>query len=153
MQYTETPSSSHRIEEIGVISDSLTSRARLIPLVRYLAELSIFPVLESLFGRIHKNSKGQRIVEIFKQLFVFFADGTAQHLIRFDALRKDPDDARTVGSARGWRSFRRQRRRRRDGERHTGAAAGRLRRETVPDDIINCPMVESNPPAGDPCRQ
>jgi hypothetical protein len=101
MQYTDTPSSSHRIEEIGVTSDSLTSRAGLIPFVRYLAELSIFPVLESLFGRIRKSSKGQPIVEIFKQLFVFFADGTSRHLTRFDALRKDPDYARTVESARG----------------------------------------------------
>ena len=101
MQYTETSSSSHRIEEIGVTSDSLTSRAGLIPFVRYLAELSIFPVLESLFGRIRKSSKGQPIVEIFKQLFVFFADGTSRHLTRFDALRRDPDYARTVESARG----------------------------------------------------
>ncbi len=101
MQYTETSSSSHRIEEIGVTSDSLTSRAGLIPFVRYLAELSIFPVLESLFGRIRKSSKGQPIVEIFKQLFVFFADGTSRHLTRFDALREDPDYARTVESARG----------------------------------------------------
>ena len=101
MQYTETSSSSHRIEEIGVTSDSLTSRAGLIPFVRYLAELSIFPVLESLFGRIRKSSKGQPIVEIFKQLFVFFADGTSRHLTRFDALRKDPDHARTVESAHG----------------------------------------------------
>jgi hypothetical protein len=77
----------------------MTSRAGLIPFVRYLAESSIFPVLESLFGRIRKSSKGQRIVEIFKQLFVFFADGTSRHLTRFDALRKDPDYARTVESA------------------------------------------------------
>jgi hypothetical protein len=76
----------------------MTSRAGLIPFVRYLAESSIFPVLESLFGRIRKSSKGQPVIEIFKQLFVFFADGTSRHLTRFDALRKDPDYARTVES-------------------------------------------------------
>jgi hypothetical protein len=99
MKYTETTSSSHRIEEIGVTPDSMTSRAGLIPFVRYLAETSISPALESLFGRMRKSSKGQPIIEIFKQLFVFFADGTSRHLTRFDTLQKDPDYARTVESA------------------------------------------------------
>ncbi len=99
MQYTETPSTSHRIDEIDVTSDLLTSRAGLAPFVRYLSELSLFPVLELLFGRIRKSSKGQPVVEIFKQLFAFFADGTSRHLTRFDALRKDSGYAGTVESA------------------------------------------------------
>lgn len=101
MQYSETPSSSHRIDGIDVTADSLTSRAGLAPFVRYLTESSIFPVLELLFGRIRKSSKGQPVVEIFKQLFVFFADGTSRHLTRFDALGKDPGYAGTVESSPG----------------------------------------------------
>lgn len=99
MQYTRTASSSHRVDEIDVTSDSLTSRAGLVPFVRYLAASSILPLVELLFGRIRKSSKGQPIAEIFKQLFVFFADGTSRHLTRFDALRQDPGYAGTVESA------------------------------------------------------
>ncbi len=98
MQYSETSRSTHRISNIDVTSDSLTSRAGLAVFVRYLAELSIFPVLETLFGRIRKSSKGLPIVEIFKQILVFFADGTSRHLTRFDALQKDPAYAGTIES-------------------------------------------------------
>lgn len=98
MQYTESPQTSHRIDDIDVTSDSLTSRAGLAVFIRYLAALSIFPVLEQFFGRIRKSSKGQPIVEIFKQLFVFLADGTSRHLTRFDALKKDVGYAQTVES-------------------------------------------------------
>jgi hypothetical protein len=99
MQYTETSESTHRIDKIGVTSDSLTSRAGLALFARYLAELGIFPVLAQLFGRIRKSSKGLPVVEIFKQILVFFADGTSRHLTRFDTLKKDPGYAGTIESA------------------------------------------------------
>ena len=38
---------------------------------------------------MRRNRKGQPIIEIFKQLFCFFIDGTSRHLIYFDALAKD----------------------------------------------------------------
>jgi len=99
MQYTETSESTHRIGKIGVTSDSLTSRAGLALFARYLAELGIFPILAQLFGRIRKSSKGLPVVEIFKQILVFFADGTSRHLTRFDTLKKDPGYAGTIESA------------------------------------------------------
>jgi hypothetical protein len=100
MKPTRSPQTSHRIDDIGVTSDTLTSRAGLAVFVRYLAQLSIFPVLEQLFGTIRKSSKGQPVVEIFKQLFAFLADGTSRHLTRFDALKQDAGYAQTVESDR-----------------------------------------------------
>ncbi len=99
MQYNETSRSPHRIHGIDVTSDSLTSRAGLALFGRYLAEVSIFPVLETLFGRIRKSSKGRPVIEIFKQILLFFADATSRHLTRFDVLQKDPGYAATIESA------------------------------------------------------
>jgi hypothetical protein len=45
--------------------------------------------LETFFGSIRRNRKGQPVSEIFKQLFCFFLDGTSRHLVHFDALARD----------------------------------------------------------------
>jgi hypothetical protein len=77
------------IDGVEVTSDVLTSRAGLSLFVRYLRGIDVFPLLEGVFDKIRKSRKGQRISEIFKQLFCFFMDGTSRHLIYFDKLKED----------------------------------------------------------------
>jgi hypothetical protein len=67
--------------------------------VRYLAGLGLEPLLDQLFGALRKSRKGQSITEIFKQLFLFFVDGTRRHLTHFDALRKDEGYAAVIESS------------------------------------------------------
>jgi len=60
--------------------------------------MCIAPRLESFFGSMRKNKKGQPVTEIFKQLFCNFIDGTSRHLIHFDLLKKDDGYAGTIES-------------------------------------------------------
>lgn len=80
---------SRRIDRIEVTNDTLTSRAGLTPFVRHLDSINIYPKLEDLFKSIRKNSKSNRISDIYKQLFCFLADGTSRHTSCFDELKKD----------------------------------------------------------------
>lgn len=89
MKSTRDPNGAQTITKIDVTQDTLTGRMGLNLFVRYLAEIDLDPLLERLFGPIRKSRKGQPVAEIFKQLFVFFADGTHRHLSYFDTLRKD----------------------------------------------------------------
>ena len=87
------------INEIGTTTDTLTSRGGLSLFVRYLRNIEIFPHLHRLFGCIRKSSKGQSVIEIFKQLFCFFVDGTSRHLVYFDKLKEDLGYAASVESS------------------------------------------------------
>lgn len=84
------------INDVAVTGDVLTSRAGLSLFVRYLRNISLYPYLEELFGRIRKSRKGLQVTEIFKQLFCFFMDGTSRHLIYFDSLKEDQGYARSI---------------------------------------------------------
>ena len=77
------------IDEIGITSDTLSSRGGLSLFVRYLRNICLAPQLEKLFGSMRKNRKGQRVTEIFKQLLCNFLDGTSGHLVHFDLLKED----------------------------------------------------------------
>lgn len=77
------------IDGVEITRDTLTGRGGLSLFVRYLRNVEIFPQIETFFGSIRRNRKGQPIIEIFKQLFCFFIDGTSRHLVYFDALAKD----------------------------------------------------------------
>jgi len=77
------------ISDVEVTGDVLTSRAGLTLFIRYIKSIELFPYMDELFGKIRKSCKGQKISEIFKQLFCFFMDGTSRHLVYFDALKKD----------------------------------------------------------------
>ena len=87
------------IDEIGITSDTLSSRGGLSLLVRYLRNMCIAPRLESFFGSMRKNRKGQPITEIIKQLFCNFVDGTSRHLTHFDILKEDAGYAGTIESS------------------------------------------------------
>ncbi len=96
MQFTTDPKNPYTITDIEVTPDALTGRAGLSLFVRYLDNIGIQALIQQLFGRPRKSSKGLPIVDIFKQLFVFLLDGTSRHLSYFDALKKDPAHAGIV---------------------------------------------------------
>ena len=85
-----------KINRVETTADCLTDRAGLALFVRYLASTQIGRLLERWFGSIRKSRKGLAIIELFKQLFCFFADGTSFHLTRFDELAEDPGYAATI---------------------------------------------------------
>lgn len=87
------------IDDVQVTGDCLTSRAGLNLFVRYLRGIDLDPHLERLFGSMRKHPKGAPILELFKQLFCFFFDGTSRHLAHFDVLAKDPGYAAAIESA------------------------------------------------------
>ncbi|HKJ67397.1 MAG TPA: transposase, partial [bacterium] len=82
--------SNHKIDAIATTSDTLTSRGGLALFVKYLSHLDLFPLLERWFGSLRKSRKGTPIVQLFKELFCFFLDGTSSHLTYFDVLKTDP---------------------------------------------------------------
>jgi len=81
--------SKYKVHHIESTNDRITSRGGLIFFVKYLQNISIYPLLSRLFGTIRKNKKGNSVESLFKQLFCFFLDGTSYHLTRFDELKKD----------------------------------------------------------------
>lgn len=86
------------IDAVGVTRDTLTSRGGLAVIVRYIEGIGVLSVLEGLFGKIRKSSKGQDVGEVFKQIFCYFLDGTSFHLTRFDALKNDEGYAAGIES-------------------------------------------------------
>lgn len=74
---------------VEITTDTLTGRGGLSLFVRYLRHIEIFPQIKTFFGSMRRSRKGLPIVEIFKQLFCFFVDGTSRHLVYFDSLAQD----------------------------------------------------------------
>ncbi len=64
MKSITAPKSLHAITKIEVTPDSLTGRAGLNLFVQYLDSICIQPLLQHLFGRLRKSSKGLPIVDI-----------------------------------------------------------------------------------------
>jgi hypothetical protein len=86
------------ISEPGITTDVLSSRGGLNLFVRYIRNIGLCRRLEVLFGSMKKSRKGQPVVEIFKQLWCNFVDGTSRHLVHFDELREDAGYAGTIES-------------------------------------------------------
>jgi len=102
MNYTasevKNPEEIHRVE---TTDDTMTGRGGLILFVKYLSALNIYPLLFSFFGHYRKSSKGTPIIDIFKQLFCFFVDGTSSHLVYFDTLKRDEGYAAILETTSG----------------------------------------------------
>lgn len=79
----------HQISNVEKTDERLTGRAGLVLFVSYLHSTNIFSFIDKLFGHMRKNKKGAAIVELFKQVLCFNADGTSRHLTYFDQLKKD----------------------------------------------------------------
>lgn len=78
-----------KINNIDITDDCLTGRSGLSLFIAYLHGVSLFPIVDSLFGDLRKSKKGASAVEIFKQIFCFMMDGTSRHLVYFDNLKAD----------------------------------------------------------------
>ena len=89
-----------KIDTVQTTSDILTSRGGLSLFVRYVHNIQLYPHLERLFGGIRKSNKAQSTMEIFKQLFCFFLDGTSRHLVYFDTLKEDAGYAAAIETER-----------------------------------------------------
>ncbi len=85
-----------KIDLIETTDECLTGRAGLTFFIRYIQNINVYPLIERFFGTIRKSQKGMPVVEIFKQLFCFFMDGTNFHLTRFDELSRDAGYAATI---------------------------------------------------------
>ena len=90
-----------KITRIEATEDRLTGRAGLALFVTYLSEVGLYPWIERWFGTIRKSPKGLGIVELFKQVLCFMADGTSRRLTRFDQLAKDDGYAGVIETAMG----------------------------------------------------
>lgn len=88
-----------KITGIAITNDTLTSRGGLNLFVRYLDGIGIMSTITRLFGSIRKNSKGNEIEEIFKQLLCNFVDGTSRHLVHYDRIKEDAGYAGTIESS------------------------------------------------------
>ena len=78
-----------KINGIAVTNDCLTGRAGLAFFVNYIRRITLFPLINQLFGNLRKSKKGATTVELFKQIFCFMLDGTSRHLVYFDNLKQD----------------------------------------------------------------
>jgi hypothetical protein len=87
------------VDEIGITSDTLTSRGGLVLFARYFRNSGILPQIDKLFGGIRKSAKGQSVVEIFKQILCNFVDGTSRHLIHYDRVKEDEGYAQAIESS------------------------------------------------------
>ena len=88
------------IQGILPTDDQLTGRAGLSLFAMYLRNIQLFPLIESLFGKLRKNSKGLPITELFVQMLCFFMDGTSRHLVWFDQLKADKSYSAVLGTER-----------------------------------------------------
>ena len=89
----------YKIHEIGTTNDTLTSRGGLSFFVRYLDSMGIYSMLLRLFPSLKKSSKGFNPVELFKQLFCYFIDGTYSSISGFDVLSRDEGYAAGIESS------------------------------------------------------
>ena len=89
-------SQTKRINEVDVTDDIITGRGGLALFVRYLANISILPLLNESFGSLRKSTKGLSIVRLFQQIFCFLFDGTSRHISHFDILAQDKGYAVTI---------------------------------------------------------
>ncbi len=85
-----------RIFKIEKTTDTLTGRGGLALFTRYLSEIGIYEILTQMFGNLRKSCKGLAIWKLFKQVLIFFFDGTCRHLSYFDQLKKDAGYAAAI---------------------------------------------------------
>lgn len=85
-----------KIHGVDVTNDTLTGRGGLALFARYLEGIDIFSLLLGTFNGLRKSSKGLPVWNLFKQVFVWFCDGTSRHLKYFDHLKKDEGYAAVI---------------------------------------------------------
>jgi hypothetical protein len=88
------------IQGYEITNDNLTSRAGLNFFVKYLEQVKIYDLFLSYFKGFRKNKKGSSIKNIFKQLILYFADGTYNKISGFNELKKDAGYTSTIECAK-----------------------------------------------------
>jgi len=96
MMQQKNDSVNTQIDGFETTHQSLTGRAGLTIVSRYIRANRITELLHDMFGFLRKSAKGQTLSTIFKQLLLFFIDGTDFHLTRFDQLKRDKAYAQTI---------------------------------------------------------
>ena len=89
-------STTQKISKIETTSDTITGRAGLAFINRYIQNTGILEILVTKFRFLRKSSKGLGLVTLFKQIILFFFDGTSRHLSYFDNLKNDKGYAAAI---------------------------------------------------------
>lgn len=85
----KTPVVNPYISNIETTDDTLSSRAGLCIISRYLRSIGVIKLLAVRFSFLKKNKKGTALSSLFHQLLCYFFDGSSFHLTRFDHLKED----------------------------------------------------------------
>lgn len=88
-----------RIDVCETTEDTLTGRAGLALVSRYLRSTGINEVLAERFSLLKRSRKGAAVAAMFHQILCHFFDGTELHLTRFDRLREDEGYAGAIETA------------------------------------------------------
>lgn len=88
-----------RIDACETTDDTLTGRAGLALVSRYLRATGITELLAERFSFLKKSRKGAGLTAMFHQILCYFFDGTDLHLTRFDRLREDEGYAGAIETA------------------------------------------------------
>ncbi len=78
-----------KIQKIKITKENLTSRSGLIFFIKYLEQIKVFVLLIKYFKFFRRTKKGSSIKNIFKQLILYFIDGTYNQISGFNELKKD----------------------------------------------------------------
>ena len=97
---TKKQQSRRNIKHLGTTSDTLTSRAGLVPFANFLDSCQASTKISLELSDMRKSQKGIKLDDAFFQLLMFFADGTGQSLATFDKLRKDPSWKAITGAVK-----------------------------------------------------
>ena len=88
-----------RIDACETTEDTLTGRAGLALVSRYLRATGIIDLLAERFSFLKRSGKGAALTAMFHQILCYFFDGTDLHLTRFDRLREDEGYAGVIETA------------------------------------------------------
>jgi hypothetical protein len=79
-----------------VTRERLTGRAGLAVFARYVDSIGLASLVSRWFGPMRKSRKGLPVVECFRQLILYFIDGSCLRLSHFDELKGDAGYAATI---------------------------------------------------------
>ncbi|PIE69305.1 MAG: hypothetical protein CSA21_02520 [Deltaproteobacteria bacterium] len=90
--------SKKKISRVASCSESLTSRAGLIPFVKYVQKIGLPDILSQKFRGLKKSAKGLSVATILQQIIFWMMDGTSSSLSHFDLLKTDATNSKTIGN-------------------------------------------------------
>jgi hypothetical protein len=85
-----------RINKIEITDATLSNRGGLVFILRYLENIQLFPLLESVLTGIRKSAKGKPVSFVIRQILAYFIDGSMKAISSFDDLREDEGYAATL---------------------------------------------------------